>query len=215
MTPDRVVLGGAAVDLVRDADVVAAVRERLAAPTGPPLAISSANLDHIHHFGLDGASRRDLDLTAGIPRWSVLLDGAPLVRRADRLTGVSWPRLAGSDLLAPLLTEAASAGATVGFLGGVPAMHERLTTVLSQTQPDLKVAGMWAPTRAELADPATAATLVGTVRAAGVDLLVVGLGKPRQERWIQRHAADSGARVLLAFGAAADFLAGEVSRAPG
>ncbi|MDT5036891.1 MAG: hypothetical protein QOE03_2076, partial [Micromonosporaceae bacterium] len=58
MTPDRVVLGGAAVDLVRDADVVAAVRERLAAPTGPPLAISSANLDHIHHFGLDGASRR-------------------------------------------------------------------------------------------------------------------------------------------------------------
>jgi exopolysaccharide biosynthesis WecB/TagA/CpsF family protein len=94
-------------------------------------------------------------------------------------------------------------------------MHERLTTVLSQTQPDLKVAGMWAPTRAELADPATAATLVGTVRAAGVDLLVVGLGKPRQERWIQRHAADSGARVLLAFGAAADFLAGEVSRAPG
>jgi exopolysaccharide biosynthesis WecB/TagA/CpsF family protein len=73
---------------------------------------------------------------------------------------------------------------------------------------------MWAPERAELTDPEGARALADAVRAAGVDLLVVGLGKPRQEHWIQHHAAASGARVLLAFGASADFLAGEVSRAP-
>jgi N-acetylglucosaminyldiphosphoundecaprenol N-acetyl-beta-D-mannosaminyltransferase len=213
-TPTRLVLGGAAVDLRRAEDVLAAVRDRLAVRGGAPLAVSSANLDHIHHFGLHGANRADLDLTAGTPEWLVLLDGAPLVRRAYRLSGVQWPRLAGSDLLAPLIADAESAGVSVGFLGGRPAMHERLAEVLAERHPALKVAGMWAPERAELADPRGALALAHTVRKAGVDLLVVGLGKPRQERWIQHHAATSGARVLLAFGASADFLAGEVSRAP-
>jgi exopolysaccharide biosynthesis WecB/TagA/CpsF family protein len=212
--PTRIVLGGAAVDLRRKDEVRTAVRERLAARHGPALAISSANIDHIHHFGLHGASRTDLDSGAAVPHWLVLLDGAPLVRRAYRLTGVEWPRLAGSDLLAPLIADAESAGVSVGFLGGMPAMHERLASVLTESYPALKVAGIWAPERAELAEPDTALALAHKVRAAGVDLLVVGLGKPRQERWIQRYAEESGARVLLAFGAAADFLAGEVSRAP-
>lgn len=215
MTNRRVVLGGAPVDLWRDGDVLAAVRDRLATEEGPPLAVSSANIDHIHHFGTGGANRADLDLTSPSPRWVVLLDGAPLVRRANRLTGVEWPRLAGSDLLTPLLADAESDGASVGFLGGMPAMHDRLATVLTTIFPALKVAGMWAPERAELADPDRARALADAVRVARVDLLVVGLGKPRQERWIQHHAGDCGARVLLAFGASADFLAGEVNRAPG
>ncbi|CQD09129.1 teichoic acid biosynthesis protein [Mycolicibacterium conceptionense] len=45
-------------------------------------------------------------------------------------------------------------------------------------------------------------------------VLIVGLGKPRQELWIDRHGAATGAAVLAAFGAAADFLAGVVNRAP-
>jgi exopolysaccharide biosynthesis WecB/TagA/CpsF family protein len=212
--PARVVLGGTTVDLWRDDDVFAAIRDRLATRQGPPLAISSANLDHIHHFGPRGTSRADLDPTGASPRWAVLLDGAPLVRKAERLTAVTWPRLAGSDLLAPLLADAEALGAPVGFLGGMPAMHERLAAVLATSHPGLKVAGMWAPERAELDDPDGARALARTVRAAGVHLLVVGLGKPRQERWIQRHATESGARVLLAFGASADFLAGMVNRAP-
>ncbi|MCW2641652.1 MAG: tagA [Dactylosporangium sp.] len=213
-TPARIVLGGASVDLWRDDDVYAAVRDRLVSHDGPPLAVSSANIDHIHHFGPHGASRSDLDFTDTSPRWVVLLDGAPLVRKAHRLTGVEWPRLAGSDLLGPLLTDAEAVGARVGFLGGTVAMQERLTAVLAHSHPGLKMAGMWAPERAELADPEGARALAHAARMAGVDLLVVGLGKPRQERWIQHHAAESGARVLLAFGASADFLAGSVSRAP-
>jgi N-acetylglucosaminyldiphosphoundecaprenol N-acetyl-beta-D-mannosaminyltransferase len=47
-----------------------------------------------------------------------------------------------------------------------------------------------------------------------VTILVVCLGKPRQEEWIAEHGYASGAKVCLAFGAAVDFLAGRVSRAP-
>jgi N-acetylglucosaminyldiphosphoundecaprenol N-acetyl-beta-D-mannosaminyltransferase len=211
----RIVLGGAPVDLRQREDVVAAVDERLRG-AGPavPLAIGSANLDHVHHFGTGGRSATDFDPAGACPQWLVLLDGTPIVRRASRLAGRPWPQLAGSDLLPLLLSTAQDDGATVGFLGGTEAMHAALLPVLAQRYPLLTVAGCWAPPRADLADPVAAAALAGQVRDAKVDLLVVGLGKPRQERWIQAHAQASGARVLLAFGAATDFLAGTVSRAP-
>jgi exopolysaccharide biosynthesis WecB/TagA/CpsF family protein len=217
----RIVLGGALVDLRHRDDVISAVGDRLtggvpadAVLAGAALAIGSANLDHVHHFGRSGRSAADIDVAGESPEWLMLLDGAPMVRRATSLTGRPWPLLAGSDLLPALLDTAQVAGARVGFLGGTPQMHDIVRPVLADRYPDLVVAGFWAPPRADLADHGTAAGLAELVRGARTDLLVVGLGKPRQERWIQRYASPSGARVLLAFGAATDFLAGTVSRAP-
>jgi N-acetylglucosaminyldiphosphoundecaprenol N-acetyl-beta-D-mannosaminyltransferase len=210
----RIVLGGTLVDLRQREDVVAAVDDRLRGAGAVPLAVGSANLDHVHHFGTSGRSAGDIDPSGPSPEWLMLLDGTPMVRHATRLSGHPWPLLAGSDLLPVLLDTARGAGSRVGFLGGTAQMHELLRPVLADRYPGLAVAGCWAPPRADLADPAAAAELAAQVREAKVDLLVVGLGKPRQERWIQRHAEASGARVLLAFGAAADFLAGTVSRAP-
>jgi exopolysaccharide biosynthesis WecB/TagA/CpsF family protein len=214
-TSNRILLGGAVVDLKSSYEVVTAVREKFrdSRPRVRPLAIASANLDHVHHFGTGGASRPDLDVTDPALDWLVLLDGVPLVRRAANLTGRSWPQLAGSDLLPALLEAAQATGARTGFLGGTRSMHQRLAGVLAQRYPALSVAGLWAPERGELVGD-TGAALAVAIRAAGVDLLVVGLGKPRQERWIQRYATVSGARVLLGFGAAADFLAGTAERAP-
>lgn len=213
--PGRIILGGAFVDLWRTDRLFDCVSQRLGnSRPAAPLAISSANLDHIHHFGVGGRNRDDLDIGGPSPEWAVLLDGVPLVRRAGALTGKSWPRLAGSDLLPDFIALAEKVGASVGFLGGRTEMHESLRPVLENRYPSLKVAGLWSPARGELADPDAAAALAREVCSARVDLLVVGLGKPRQERWIQHHAVDSGARVLLAFGAAADFLAGMVERAP-
>jgi exopolysaccharide biosynthesis WecB/TagA/CpsF family protein len=215
VTPFRIVLGGAVVDLWREDRFVAVVRNRLGGrQSAAPLAVSSANLDHIHHFGTSGTSIAIVDIAGASPKWVVLLDGIPLVRRAARLTAHSWPRLAGSDLLPAILTTAENAGATAGFLGGTTEMHGRLAVVLAERFPALKIAGLWSPSREELGDPSRAAALADTIRSAKVDLLVVGLGKPRQEQWIQQYAEASGARVLLGFGAAADFLAGMVNRAP-
>lgn len=56
--------------------------------------------------------------------------------------------------------------------------------------------------------------LADEIRQAAPDVLVVGLGKPRQELWIAEYGHLTGAKVLLAFGAVVDFLAGHVRRAP-
>lgn len=235
----RVLLGGTPVDLFEPTDAVATIVGHAASDAPWPLGVMSANLDHIHHFGYHGPSslvpfawahpgagepypgtfasavRARSDRRPAPPvRWLNLLDGAPLVRHATHLTGRAWPRLAGSDLVDPVLDQAETRGLTVGFLGGRPEVLETLSRRLAHDRPGLVVGGFWSPDRGELDDADRCRVWAEKVRAARVDILVVGLGKPRQERWIVRYGPLTGASVLLAFGAVVDFLAGVVQRAP-
>lgn len=207
---DQVVLGGVLVDLVSQDDVLHVIEQRLTDENpGPPLAIASANLDHIHHF----ADALPLGATGGT-RWLTLLDGMPLVARARRLTGRTWPRLAGADLIEPILELAAGNGWSVGVLGGQPETHEQFRARLAERYPALTIAGTWAPERATVLNAARSAGLATNINERGVRILFVSLGKPRQEYWIEQHSTQTGASVLLAFGAAVDFVAGVVPRSP-
>jgi len=235
-TQPRVDLAGVVVDLMDEEEAVSAITARATQPaladrhprdTGirPPLAVVSANLDHIVQFGTGGRWRRtlgdslrptltDVDGESRRLDWLTLLDGAPLVAQSTRLTGREWPRLAGSDLIGPLLDAAEQAGVSVGFLGGSYVVQRLLSRQLVRTRPGLVVAGMWSPDRGELADEEASLRLAASIAEAGVQLLIVGLGKPRQELWIARYGPATGANVLLAFGAVVDFLADAIQRAP-
>jgi exopolysaccharide biosynthesis WecB/TagA/CpsF family protein len=208
---NRVMLGGTEVTLLAAADSVDAIlsgcreRER-------PLGVVSANLDHVYHFGTGGRWQRSLG--SSDVEWLTLLDGAPLAAEAERLTGRPWPRLAGSDLIGPILDRCEAEGLAVGFLGGSPDAQVLLRGRLAERRPRLRVSGFWAPSRGELEDPAMSAVVAHSIAAAKTDVLVVGLGKPRQELWIAEHGPATGARVLLAFGAVVDFLAERIKRAP-
>jgi len=220
----RIVLGGAAVDLMEFEPAVEHIIAQAQQPGDSPLAVASVNLDHIKHFGTNGPWARVFadsvvgdHTSAGSQRrlnWLSLLDGAPLVNQARRVTGQQWPRLAGSDLIAPLLEQAAERQIRIGFLGGSPETHELLKQKLAEARPDLLVVGWWAPARAALSDQGASLAIAGEIAQARVDILVVGLGKPRQELWIAEYGALTGAGVLLAFGAVVDFLAGRIVRAP-
>jgi len=122
--------------------------------------------------------------------------------------------LAGSDLIGPILDLAERDGIRVGFLGGSEETRITLLETLAGNRPSLKLAGVWSPSRAQITDPVASRKLAATVRNHDVQLLVVCLGKPRQELWIEANASATGADVLLAFGAVVDFLAGRVKRAP-
>ena len=71
---------------------------------------------------------------------------------------------------------------------------------------------MWSPDRNEL--DTDSAAIAEAIRAAGTDILVVSLGKPRQEKWVTEFGRATRARLLLPFGASVDFLAGTRRRAP-
>ena len=123
----QVDLVGVVVDLLDLEDALDRVTERASKPVetedleNRPLSVVSANLDHIAQFGRLGRWYDTLDYALGLPTapnetavhhgdgsadWLVLLDGAPLVAEATRLTGKTWPRLAGSDIIGPLLDRA-------------------------------------------------------------------------------------------------------------
>jgi N-acetylglucosaminyldiphosphoundecaprenol N-acetyl-beta-D-mannosaminyltransferase len=205
-------LGGTDV-VVLDADeFIAQLRARWRSAAPPPLAIASANLDHLYHFGR-GVPLGDI-LRSGRVEWLTTLDGMPLVWYSRWRTGRRVAQLAGSDLLPVILTAAERDGVHVGFVGGRPEMHQRLRREITRNYPRLVVAGYWSPERSVVEDAQRSDELAIELRQKGVQLLVVGLGKPRQEVWLSRHLPTSGASVGLAFGAAGDFLAGTVPRAP-
>lgn len=241
MSPEhqRVDLAGIVVDLLQRQDAVARIIGHSAPgySTGQdrpgPLSVVSANLDHIVQFGAGGrwhgvlgdSLRPTLPLRVvqggssaeGRPHtmeWLTLLDGAPLVAQSNRLTGGSWPRLAGSDLIGPILDEAERAELSVGFLGGSSEIQDELSRSLAEHRPLLRVSGFWSPARSELEDHEASVALADAIHRTDTDILVVGLGKPRQELWMAAYGTLTGARTLLAFGAVVDFLAGAVKRAP-
>jgi exopolysaccharide biosynthesis WecB/TagA/CpsF family protein len=222
MNPDatpwpRMFVGHVSVDLIDRESAISLIADSLSASV--PLAVASANLDHIYHFADDEFWTRyrpavGVDGPAQGLRWLTLLDGVPLVRTANALSGRQWPKLSGSDLIGPILERAVELGARVGFLGGMADTHRQLREVMAVQHPDLRIAGTWAPTRSELANHGGSERIAAEIRNAEVDILVVGLGKPRQEKWIAEYGPATGASALLAFGAVVDFLAGRIRRAP-
>lgn len=211
--PMAVRLAGLRVDLCERDYVLNEVHRRLSGRNTVPLFLASANLDHIHHFKA-ASGRSDLFAATADSEWLVLPDGMPVVWTVRRLTGQRWAQLAGADLLPDLLDVAACASARVGFLGGTPEMHARLATVLQGARSGVTVAGYWAPPRQVLFNPRASGNLAADIRSSQVDLLVVSLGKPRQEQWLAMYGVACGVRAAAAFGAASDFLAGTSPRAP-
>ncbi|VXB00076.1 putative N-acetylglucosaminyldiphosphoundecaprenol N-acetyl-beta-D-mannosaminyltransferase [Arthrobacter sp. 9AX] len=208
-----VTLGGAPVRLLGFDDALCTIVTRAKSGGSVPLAVASANLDHVKHFGQGGRWADILERQDSL-EWLMLLDGAPLVSRAGKVTGRTWPRLAGSDLIRPLLGAAELEGLSVGFLGGTPDVQAQVRGKLTASHPKLTISGCWAPQREELVEAGASADLAASIEAAKTDILVVCLGKPRQELWMSEYGHLTGANVMLAFGAVVDFLAGRVHRAP-
>ncbi len=203
--PVRMVVSGSIVERCDVGEVLTIIASRLRKPS-PSLAVGSVNLDHVHHFRSLGAA------PTGRVEWLLLADGMPIAWRGQLLTAKPWPRVTGADLLPEVLALAESMGRRVGFLGGTPQTHALLAEHVRTRHPALAVSGMWAPDPDDLESSSDA--LASAIRAARTDVLIVSLGKPRQEQWVDRHGSGTGARVFLPFGGAIDFLAGTTRRAP-
>ncbi|MCV7091331.1 WecB/TagA/CpsF family glycosyltransferase [Mycobacterium interjectum] len=199
------VVSGSVVERCDTDEVLSIIADRLDSRS-PGLAVGSVNLDHLHHFRTLGAA------PAGGLEWLLLADGMPIAWRGQLLTAQPWPRVTGADLLPAVLTLAESTGQRVGFFGGSAETHLLLAQRLRAQYPRLAISGMWAPDPADIESGSDA--FVSAIRMARTDILVVSLGKPRQEQWVDRHGFATGARVFLPSGGAIDFLAGKTRRAP-
>lgn len=143
----------------------------------------------------------------------VLTDGMPLVWALRRLRGLAGvDRLSGPSLTLTLLAQAEAQGLPVYFYGGSPAELSSLLLQLRHRFPGLQVAGAESPPLLPEEPPEDAAAVV-RIRESGARLVFVGLGCPKQEFWMRRHAPRLGA-VCLGVGYAFPLLAGTQTRAP-
>jgi N-acetylglucosaminyldiphosphoundecaprenol N-acetyl-beta-D-mannosaminyltransferase len=139
-------------------------------------------------------------------------DGVPLVVALRRL-GVSGAQRVYGPTLMPLVCERAEAmGLRVGFYGGTPEVLAAMSRALLARFPKLDIGFAYPPPFRPLTD-AEDAEVVADIRAADVKILFVGLGCPKQERWMAAHR-DSLACPMLGVGAAFDFIAGVKRQAP-
>jgi N-acetylglucosaminyldiphosphoundecaprenol N-acetyl-beta-D-mannosaminyltransferase len=142
----------------------------------------------------------------------VTSDGMPLVWALRRLGVHDATRVYGPDLTNVLLNEAAAEGLRVGFLGATPETLARLLTNVRARHPSLVVPFAFSPPFDAHA-PDEDAAIVGKINSAEVQILFVGLGCPKQERWIAHHR-DRLHCVALGVGAAFDLLARTKPQAP-
>jgi N-acetylglucosaminyldiphosphoundecaprenol N-acetyl-beta-D-mannosaminyltransferase len=143
-----------------------------------------------------------------------LPDGIPVVW-ASRLLGAAVPgRAAGPDLLLATSAMAARRGYTFYLMGGGNGIAERLAEALHGRYPGLRVVGAYSPPFHEEFPPEVNARIVARINAAKPDILWIGLGAPKQERWIAENLERLSVRVAIGVGAAFEMYGSSVGRAP-
>ena len=176
---------------------------------GPAWQLATVNLDYLRCAHGDETLRQVL--LACRHRFA---DGWPVLRLAQ-LRGYRYNRrVTGADLTRQIWHWAKARGWRIGLVGG----SERtagLDEVLRRVWGPEVVAGMWQPwyrssRREDLRDP----ELCDRIRASRADILLVGLGSPKQDLWLAENLGPSGARAGIGVGGSLSFLSGSVARAP-
>ncbi|HME82287.1 MAG TPA: WecB/TagA/CpsF family glycosyltransferase [Candidatus Eremiobacteraceae bacterium] len=190
---DRVDAAGAA---ARIADLI----EQRKAAHVVTLGAEMANLAY------DDASYRDVINAADL----VVPDTVGIVA-ASRLLGAPLPeRVAGIDLLERLCADAAVKGRPVYLLGGADGVAADAGRALRQRYPGLRIAGV---EHGYFAD-SDASAIAQRIHSSGARLVLVGLGFPRQERFIHENLEHVGPAVCVGVGGSFDVIAGRLPRAP-
>jgi N-acetylglucosaminyldiphosphoundecaprenol N-acetyl-beta-D-mannosaminyltransferase len=139
-------------------------------------------------------------------------DGMPLVWLGHaRYPHVS--RVYGPDLMLAEFARSKSFGHRHFLYGGTQGTGTRLSAAMRERFPGLEIAGVLEPPFASLDELASAET-AAQINDAGADVVWVGIGSPKQERWMARMRPLLNAPVLIGVGAAFDFHSGAVRQAP-
>jgi N-acetylglucosaminyldiphosphoundecaprenol N-acetyl-beta-D-mannosaminyltransferase len=208
--PARVELFGVAMDPLRMDQAVGQILAWVHDPAPACHFVVTPNVDHVvmlqDHAALKAAYR-----DAGL----VLVDGAPVLWSSHFLRQPVPERVAGSDLV-PALFNAVSENQPlrVYLLGAAPGVAEKAAAIIRRCWPAIGVAGTYSPPLGFERDDSENESILSRIAAAQPDVLIVGLGAPKQELWVHKHQHRLAAKVVLCVGATIDFLAGERSRAP-
>jgi N-acetylglucosaminyldiphosphoundecaprenol N-acetyl-beta-D-mannosaminyltransferase len=142
----------------------------------------------------------------------VVPDGKPLVIGSRLLGKTNSQQVRGADLTRSLLELSNKKGLNVGFYGGTELALNRIRELIEKKYPNIKLNCLISPPYRELTEKEDADN-IAYINKSGVQILFVGLGCPKQEKWMAIHKGKVNS-VMIGVGAVFDFLSGTKREAP-
>lgn len=144
----------------------------------------------------------------------ILTDGKPLIWISKFYKTPIKEKISGSDLF-PLLCEmAAQKGYNMFFLGAGEGVARKAAENLMKKFPKLNIVGTYSPPFGFEKDKEEVQKIISMINEANPKILIVGLGCPKQEKFIHKYRKELNVPISLGLGASIDFEAGNVKRAP-
>jgi len=195
---------GCRVDAVGPAEAVERIAALALAPS--PSIVVTLGVEMVM------AARRDARFRALVGACALSLCDTVGILLASRLRGGPLrDRVTGVDLIGPLAERSARVGDLRLFLfGAAPGVAERAAAALERDHPGVRVAG----TRNGYFAPGESAAIAAEIAQSGANVVLIGLGSPKQEFWLEDHLTASGAGVGIGVGGSFDVIAGATVRAP-
>ncbi|HEM3710569.1 WecB/TagA/CpsF family glycosyltransferase [Streptococcus suis] len=144
----------------------------------------------------------------------ILTDGKPLLWIAKWYGTPIKEKISGSDLFPLLCDMAAKKGYRMYFLGAAEGVAAKAAENLAKRYKGLQVVGTYSPPYGFENNPEEMDKIKGMIKEANPHILIVGLGCPKQEKFMYHYCEELGVPISFGLGASFDFEAGNIKRAP-
>ncbi len=144
----------------------------------------------------------------------ILTDGMPLIWISKLKKKPIKEKVSGSDLFPKLCNLAAKKDYSIFLLGARNGVAEKAAENLRNKYSGLNIVGTYSPTFGFEQDEKEIKYIIEIINKVKPDILAVGLGAPKQEKFIYKYRDELKVPISLAIGASIDFEAGNIERAP-
>jgi N-acetylglucosaminyldiphosphoundecaprenol N-acetyl-beta-D-mannosaminyltransferase len=204
----RANIHGVGVDKFSFEQVIKLITDHLDGKREPEFVVTP-NAQHVVTFQKDGFFRRIYsNAFLAVP------DGVPLLWAAKLLGTPLRGRVNGTDLFERLCAVSAEKGFKIFLLGGRPGAATAVAALLQNRHPDLSIVGTYCPPYGFERSPRELAQIRDSIRTSKPDILFVGLGAPKQEKWIYKNYKNLNVPISIGIGVSFELVAGTVKRAP-
>ena len=174
-----------------------------------PSYVVTPNVDHIVKLEKDKEFQevyKNADL--------ILTDGMPLIWISKLKKKPIKEKVSGSDLFPKVCKMAAEKGYKVFLLGAAEGVAAKAAKNLKLKCPGLDIVGTYSPSYGFEKNNEEIDKIIRMINSVKPDILAIGLGAPKQEKFIYKYKDKLNVPVSLAIGASIDFEAGNINRAP-
>lgn len=171
--------------------------------------VVTPNVDHIVRL------EKDEELQKVYKNASLILtDGKPLIWISKWYKTPIKEKISGSDLFPRVCQLAANKNYTMYLLGAAEGVADTATRNLMKKYPGLNIVGTYSPPFGFEKNEQEMNKIKTQIQDVHPDILIVGLGCPKQEKFMYYHCKELGVPISFGLGASIDFEAGNIKRAP-